>query len=137
MWCREGILNLLFLFLSPTYCAVSLHFSCPPCALPSPLSHLSPPPPSLLSSPLNSPSLLPLSSFSLLPSPFSPHLTSCLPLPSLSPPDDICSPLFILFSALVTILSILTIISWWVVDLVVFSENSRLDNDGCPLKNDL
>ena len=133
MWCREGILNLLFFFLSPTYCAVSLHFSYPPCALPSP------PPPSLLSSPLNSPSLLPLSSFSLLPSPFSPHSShlSPHPLPSLSPPDDICSPLFILFSALVTILSILTIISWWVVDLVVFSENSRLDSDGCPLKYDL
>jgi hypothetical protein len=50
---------------------------------------------------------------------------------------EFCARICVYISCVGIMLCFLVIISWWVADIVAFSENVRLDGDGCPLKIDL
>jgi hypothetical protein len=50
---------------------------------------------------------------------------------------DLCSKICVLLSALLLFLCGVVIIAWWTADITAFTENTRLDGNGCPLKYDL
>lgn len=40
-------------------------------------------------------------------------------------------------AAVTVVLVVLIILAWWIADVVIFAQNSRLDEDGCPLADDI
>jgi len=51
--------------------------------------------------------------------------------------DNVLVAVLSFVSAVTVVLVVLIILAWWIADVVIFAQNSRLDEDGCPLANDI
>ena len=51
--------------------------------------------------------------------------------------EKFCALCSTVSAAVVAILTLGTILAWWVADIVIFVRNARTDGENCPLKDDL
>ena len=51
--------------------------------------------------------------------------------------DQLCLWCSTIVAAVLAVLALLAIIAWWIADVVIFVQNTRLDGSDCPLREDL
>ena len=51
--------------------------------------------------------------------------------------DNVLVTVLSFVAAVIVVLVVLIILAWWIADVVIFAQNSRLDADGCPLAGDI